>query len=180
MGFKWNEKRFMAASGVLAALLVLVPVGPAAAQATQASQPSAVKDMLGKMWARLRAATPRSHAAAGTVTVTAGLRGAEATESELKPYWRGDREQATEMQALERAQALADAGSYADAAKAFESFLKDNPRSPLAANAMFGSALARAALGERAQAAAAFEDFIKRQPQHPLVKDAEEALAALR
>ncbi len=178
MGFKWNGKGFTAASGVLAALLVLVPAGPAAAQATQAS-PAAMKDLLGKMWARLRAATPRPHAA-GTVTVTAGLRGAEATESELKPYWRGDREQASEMQALEKAQALADAGSYADAAKAFESFLKDNPRSPLAANAMFGSALARAALGERVQAAAAFEDFIKRQPQHPLVKDAEEALAALR
>ncbi len=179
MGFEWNGKGLTAASGVLAALLVLVPVGPAPAQATQAL-PSAMKDLLGKMWARLRAATPRPHTAGGSVTVTAGLRGAEATESELKPYWRGDREQAVEMQAIEKAQALADAGSYADAAKAFESFLKDNPRSPLAANAMFGSALARAALGERAQAAAAFEDFMKRQPQHPLVKDAEEALAALR
>ncbi len=179
MSSKWNEKALTAASGVLAALLVLVPAGPAAAQATQAA-PAAVKDMLGKLWARLRAATPRAQAPAGSVTVTAGLRGAEATESELKPYWRGDREQASERQALEKAQALADAGSYADAAKAFDAFLKDNPRSPLAANAMFGSALARAALGERAQAAAGFADFIKQQPQHPLAKDAEEALAALR
>ncbi len=166
-------------ASLLAAALFLVPAAPAAAQASQAS-PSTVKDLLGKMWARLRAATPRPHAAAGSVTVTAGLRGAEATESELKPYWRGEREQASERQALEKAQALADSGSYADAAKAFESFLQDNPRSPLAANAMFGSALARAALGERARATAGFENFVKQQPQHPLVKDAEQALAALR
>ena len=171
--------RSIAAFGLLAAALLLLPAAPAVAQASRES-PSAVKDMLGKMWARLRAATPRPQAAAGSVTVTAGLRGAEATESELKPYWRGEREQASERQALEKAQALADAGSYADAAKAFDSFLKDNPRSPLAGNAMFGAALARAALGERARAAAGLTDFIKQQPQHPLVKDAEEALAALR
>lgn len=171
--------RSIAVSGLVAAALLLLPVAPAAAQASKES-PSAVKDMLGKMWARLRAATPRSQAAAGSATVTAGLRGAEATESELKPYWRGEREQAAERQALEKAQALADAGSYAGAAKAFDSFLKDNPRSPLAGNAMFGAALARAALGERAQAAAGFTDFIKQQPQHALVKDAEQALAALR
>jgi TolA-binding protein len=168
-----------AAFGLLAAALFLVPAAPAAAQASKES-PSAVKEMLGKMWARLRAATPRPHAAAGTTTVTAGLRGSEATESELKPYWRGDREQAAERQALEKAQALADAGSYADASKAFEAFLQDYPKSPLAANAMFGAALARAALGERAKASAGFEDFIKKQPQHPLVKDAEQALAALK
>ena len=171
--------RSITVPGLLAAALLLLPAAPAVAQASRES-PSAVKDMLGKMWARLRAATPRPQAAAGSVTVTAGLRGAEATESELKPYWRGEREQAGERQALEKAQALADAGSYADAAKAFDSFLKDNPRSPLAGNAMFGAALARAALGERAQAAAGFTDFIKQQPQHPLVKDAEQALATLR
>jgi len=180
MGSKWKRKGLTAASGVLAALLVLAPAGPAAAQTTQASPSSAVKEMLGKLWSRLRAATPRPHTGTGNVTVTAGLRGAEATESELKPYWRGDREQAGEREALEKAQALADAGRYADAAKAFEAFLQSNPRSPLAANAMFGAALASAAQGDRARAAAGFQDFIKQQPQHPLVKDAEQALAALR
>jgi TolA-binding protein len=180
MDFQLKKKGFTAVSGVLAAALAFMPVGPAAAQEKQAPQSSAVKDLLGKLWGRLRAATPRSQAAAGSVTVTAGLRGAEATESELKPYWRGDREQAGERDALEKAQALADAGNYSDAAKAFDAFLKDNPRSPLAANAMFGAALSRAALGERARAAAGFQDFIKQQPQHPLAKDAEQALAALR
>jgi hypothetical protein len=75
------------------------------------AQSSGVKDMLNSLWGRLRAATPRSSATAPTTTVTAGLRGTEATESELKPYWRGDREtdagSIAERKALEGAQALA-------------------------------------------------------------------------
>jgi TolA-binding protein len=164
----------------LIAALLLAPAAPAFAQATQAAQSSGVKDMLGKMWARLRAATPRSQASSGNVTVTAGLRGAEATESDLKPYYRGEREQAAERAALDKAQALADGGSYAEAAKAFDAFVQENPKSPLAANALFGGALARAAMGDIARAKAGFADFIKREPQHPLAKDAEQALAALK
>jgi TolA-binding protein len=148
------------------------------------AQSSGIKDMLGSLWGRLRAATPRSSATAPTTTVTAGLRGSEATESELKPYWRGDRESdpgsVAERKALEAAQAFADAGNFAEAAKAFDGFLVQHPRSPLAANAVFGSAVAHASLGDRAKAVAGFQDFLKRDPQHPLAKDAEAAIAALR
>ena len=65
-------------------------------------------------------------------------------------------------------------------ARAYETFLQQNPSSLLAANARFGAALSRAALGERARATAGFEDFIRRDPQHPLARDAETALTALR
>ncbi len=150
-------------------------------QASQASSTS-MKDMLGNFWGRLRAITPRSSPPpATTANVPAGLRGVEATESELRPYWRGSEPPARgELQALERAQAAADAGNFADAARQFEAFLQQNPSSPLASNALFGAALARASLGERARATAAFEDLIKRDPQHPLAEDARQALAALR
>jgi TolA-binding protein len=148
------------------------------------AQSSGIKDMLGSLWGRLRAATPRSGSTAPTTTVTAGLRGSEATESELKPYWRGDRENdagsVAERKALEGAQALADSGKFAEAAKAYDEFLKQYPRSPLAANAVFGSAVAYASMGDRAKATAAFQDFLKRDPQHPLAKDAEQAIAALK
>ena len=148
------------------------------------AQSSGVKDMLNSLWGRLRAATPRSSTTAPTTTVTAGLRGSEATESELKPYWRGDRESdagsIAERKALEGAQALADSGKFAEAAKAFDAFLTQYPRSPLAANAAFGSAVAHASLGDRNKAVAGFQDFLKRDPQHPLAKDAEQAIAALK
>jgi TolA-binding protein len=163
---------------LLAAALFASPAGPVSAQT------AAMKDLLGSLWAKLRAATPRANPVIATTTVTAGLRGAEATESELKPYWKGDREQdpaaLAERKALDHAQSLADAGNYAEAARAFDAFVQANPRSPLASNALFGAALARAALGERGQAAGALETFLKQNPQHPLAKDAEQALAALR
>lgn len=157
---------------------LLCSIAPAQAQT------AAVKDLLGNLWARLRAATPKSTPAAPAVTVTAGLRGEEATQSELKPYWRGDREadpsSKLERQAIESAQALADTGRFAEAATAFDAFLQAHPRSTLAGNALFGSALARAALGERARATSAFEEFLQREPTHPLAEDARQALAALR
>jgi len=157
--------------------VALAAAAPAAAQTPQAAtQTAGLKEVLQSLWGKLRALTPRSEPpAATTATVTAGLRGAEATESELRPYWRGN-----EREAFERAQALADAGNFADAARAFETLVQQYPASPLAPNARFGAALARAALGERSRAVAGFEDFLKRTPQHPLAPDAERALAALR
>jgi TolA-binding protein len=164
---------------VIGLALCALQAPPVAAQSS-----SAVKDMLGSLWARLRAATPRANPVVAATTVTAGLRGTEATESELKPYWKGDREQdpaaMAEREALERAQAQADAGNYAEAARSFDAFVQANPRSPLAPNALFGAALARAALGERAPAVSGLETFLKQNPQHPLARDAEQALAALR
>jgi TolA-binding protein len=162
----------------VAAVLVLLAAAPAA----PAQQQADVKEFLQNLWGKLRALTPRSGPPPETTaTVTAGLRGAEATESELRPYWRGGEPPArSEMLALERAQAAADAGKFSEAAQAFEAFLQANPRSALAPNALFGAALARAAMGDGARATAAFEEFIKREPGHPLAGDAKQALAALR
>ena len=166
-------------------ILLLVALPALAQQPAQApTQTAGLKETLGNLWGRQRAVTPRSAPPpATTTTVTAGLRGIEATESELKPYWRGDQMDPAsrkEREALERAQAFAEGGNFAEAARAYETFLQQNPSSPLAANARFGAALSRAALGERARATAGFEDFLRRDPQHPLARDAETALAALR
>lgn len=171
-----------AVSVVLALLL-----GARAVNAAESAPPpkqSAITEMLSGLWARLRAAAPRSDQAGTAPTLTAGLRGAEATETELKPYWKGDRERdpayRAEIKALQSAQDLADAGKFAEAARAFDAFLASHPRSPLAPNALFGAALARAALGDKARANTGFETFIKQNPQHALARDAEQALAALR
>jgi TolA-binding protein len=173
----------MTAVSVVLALLLGTWAVDAAEPATTPKQ-TVMKETLGGLWAKLRAATPRSAQASTAPTLTAGLRGAEATETELKPYWKGDREQdpayRAENQALQRAQNLADAGKFAEAARAFDAFLASHPRSPLAPNALFGAALARAALGDKARASTGFEAFIRQNSQHALARDAEQALAALR
>ena len=146
---------------------------------------SVLRSVLGELWVRLRAVGPRQPTQFVTnQTVTAGIRGAEATESELRPYWKGDRERdpayRAERQELVSAQDLADAGKFAEAAKAFNAFAEAHPRSPLLPEARFGAALSEAALGDKARAASGFENFLKQNPQHPLARDAERALAALR
>jgi len=166
---------------VLALVLAVAGVEPAYPQAQ-----SGLSGLLGELWAKLRAAAPRAQSAQATAapTVTAGVRGVEATESELKPYWMGDREQdpayRAERQALQTAQEFADGGRFGDAARAFDAFLETYPKSQLAPNARFGGGLCQAALGDKARAIAAFEAFLKQDAQHPLARDAERALAALR
>src|SRR5262245_40923217 len=133
-----NTVRILAT--ITAALLLSAGAAPAAAQGSTTEQ---VKEMLGNLWARLRAATPRSAPTAPATAVTAGLRGSEATESELKPYWKGDREQdpssRNERVALESAQALADGGKFAEAAQAYYAFVTAHPSSTLVPNALFGA-----------------------------------------
>ena len=169
------------ASVVLALLLGAAILEPAHPQAQ-----TALTGLLGELWAKLRAVAPRAQSAQATAaqTVTAGVRGVEATESELKPYWMGDREQdpayQAERKALQAAQDFADGGRFGDAARAFDAFVETYPMSPLAPNARFGGGLSHAALGDKARAIAAFEAFLRQDAQHPLARDAERALAALR
>jgi TolA-binding protein len=170
-----------AAAVVLAFFLGAALVPPAAPQTTPG-----LAGLLAELWAKLRAAAPRSPSAptAVSMTVTAGVRGAEATESELKPYWKGDREQdpayRAERQALQAAQTLADAGRYGEAARAFDGFLSTHPASLFGPNARFGAGLAHAAAGDKRRAIDAFEAFLKQDAQHALARDAERILGALR
>jgi len=166
---------------VFALVLAAAIVEPAYSQAQ-----SGLTGLLGELWAKLRAVAPRAQTsqAIASTTVTAGVRGAEATESELKPYWMGDREQdpayQAERRSLQAAQELADSGKYNEAARAFDAFLDTYPKSSLAPNARFGSGLSYAALGDKGRAISAFEAFLRQDAQHPLARDAERAIAALR
>lgn len=175
-----NPAKTLLAALAAAALLGAQPARPAE------PEKGGLSGLWGELWAKLRAATPRGSAGQATagVTLTAGIRGSEATESELKPYWKGDLEQdagyRAERQALQAAQELADAGKYAEAGRAFDAFLQTYPRSTLAPNAMFGGALAHAAAGDKARASAELEIFLKQNGQHALAQDAQRALAALR
>ncbi|HEY7674829.1 MAG TPA: tetratricopeptide repeat protein [Burkholderiales bacterium] len=170
---------------VTAMVFLLAATAVTAADPAPSRGGSQLKSILGELWARLRSVAPRqSTQVVASQTVTAGIRGAEATESALKPYWKGDREQdpayRAERQELRSAQDLADAGRFAEAAKAFDAFVDAHPRSPLASEARFGGALAQAALGDNARAISGFETFLKQNPQHPLARDAQRVLAALR
>ena len=180
-----SYKQSQATMALVVALALVSQSSPIhAASPIPGKETSAVNNMLGGMWAKLRASVKRpAGQVADASSTVAGIRGSEATESELRPYWKGAREgdkSSAEVQAFNAANELAEARNYAQAAVAFDAIITTYPDSPLAPDALFGGALARAALGEKARAIGSLETFVKKNPQHPLVADAQQVLAALK
>lgn len=138
---------------------------------------SGIKDMLARLWGKLRAASPKVATQDDkAATQVAGVRGAEATDSALQPYWQDDKESdpafVQQVNSFKSAQQLADAGDYGKAATAFESFLKAYPDSSLKANAEFGCGLSYISAGNAEKGKLWLKTFVGDYPQHPMVADA--------
>ncbi len=146
---------------------------------------NAIKRLFDEMWAKLRSYGPKLNTSAvhDNATVVAGIRGAESTSSQLKPYWKGDRTgdpaYAQEVTAYNIAQSLAESGEVVKAAAAFEEFLKNHPKSVFTPNARFGLGLAYSAADQKEKGVSAFEGLIRDFPTHPLSMDAKRVNEAL-
>jgi len=129
------------------------------------------------VWAHLKALNPSSKESANSeVVYTAGIRGAESTDTLLSPYWKNDLTQDEEFQAeLEKfslAQIRMDRGELESAVKSFDSFLAEYEQSPLRPNALFGKSISLAGLGQTQQSLATMQLFVDENPNHPLSNDA--------
>lgn len=166
-----------------------VATGPAsAAQSTttivESSSHSVFKGLFKSVWARLRELSPSQKESANAEQVyTAGLRGAEATDTLLKPYWKNDLTEDPDFQSqlkdLSLAQARMDQGELAAAIDAFERFLEAHGDSSLRPNALFGKSLSLAGAGETDAARASMRQFLDENPNHPLAGDARQVIDAL-
>jgi len=129
------------------------------------------------VWARLKALNPTTKESANTeVVYTAGIRGAESTDTLLSPYWKNDLTQDEEFQAelgkFSLAQIKMDRGELESAVKSFDGFLDEYEQSPLRPNALFGKSISLAGLGQTQQSLAAMQQFVDENPNHPLSDDA--------
>ncbi len=134
------------------------------------------------VWARLKSLNPTQKESARSQTVyTAGIRGAETTDTLLKPYWKDDltRDEAfqAELEMFSLAQIKMDRGELEAAVEAFESFLNEYGQSNLRPNALFGKGLCLAGLGQTERSQAAMQQFVDENPNHPLVDDARQVVA---
>src|SRR6266566_1072705 len=133
---------------------------------------STLKRMFDEVWAKLRGYGPKlsTSDARTSVTAVAGVRGAESTNSQIKPYWKGDRTDdpayVQEVNAYNAAQTLADNGAADKAAAAFEEFLKTYPKSVFKPSAQFALGLAYGAAGQAAKGKAALDGFVRDYPTH--------------
>jgi TolA-binding protein len=136
------------------------------------------------VWARLKALNPSSRESARSEQVyTVGIRGAESTDTLLKPYWKDDLTQDEAFQAqlkkYSRAQLQMDAGDLETAAKSFDDFLSEFSNSDLRPNALFGKSLCLAATGQTDESRTTLQTFIDENPNHPLIGDARQVMASL-
>ena len=145
---------------------------------------SVFKGFFFSVWSKLRSMNPHSRQDARSASVyTAGIRGAEATETLIQPYWKGDLSEdkafQTQLQSFTEDQLLMDNGNLADSAKAFGGFLEQYEGSSLAPNARFARGLCLAGLGQNAQAKSDLQQFADDYPNHPLAADASQLIGQL-
>jgi TolA-binding protein len=142
------------------------------------------KGLFFNVWSKLKSMNPSNRQSARSTTVyTAGVRGAESTESLIQPYWKGDLSEdeafQAQLQSFSQAQQLMDSGKLADSAKAFGSFLDKYATSSLAPNARFARGLCHAGLGQNAQAKSDLQQFADDYPNHPLATDVNQLVGQL-
>ncbi|MEW5786569.1 MAG: tol-pal system protein YbgF [Pseudomonadota bacterium] len=82
-----------------------------------------------------------------------------------------------EARAYEAAHAQVKGARYKDAVAAFQTFLKQYPSGPLAANALYWTGFSHVGLGDFKSAAAAYQKLLKDFPNSPKVPDALLSLA---
>ena len=133
---------------------------------------------------RLKSLNPTLKESANSeVIYTAGIRGAESTDTLLKPYWKGDLTQDEEFQAelkqFSLAQLKLDRGELESAVKSYDSFLDEYSQSNLRPNALFGKSISLAGLGQTQESLATMQLFVEENPNHPLNTDAQMVIKEL-
>lgn len=136
------------------------------------------------IWAKLKALNPPQKQSAKSISVgTIGIRGAEATETLLKPYWKDDLTQDKQFQVelaqFYKAQKKLDSGELNSAIEEFDQFLNKFSNSVLRPNALFSKGISLAGIGKNESSIVSMKQFIDENPNHPLVSDAKMVISEL-
>lgn len=154
------------------------------AEINETSSHSVFKGLFKTVWAHLKSLNPTQKQSARTSqTYVAGIRGAENTDTLLKPYWKGDLTQdeafQAELEQFSLAQYRMDKGDLEAAVALFDGFLARYERSDMRPNALFGKSISLANIGQRTQSLAVMRQFVDENPNHPLLADARQVINLL-
>ena len=173
---------------ILALIAAVSTPLPASAQGAtsvvETESHSVFKGLFRSVWARLRSLNPSlKESATGNTVYTAGIRGAESTDTLLKPYWKDDLTQdesfQAELQKFSLAQLKLDQGELEAAVTSFDDVIAEYGDSDLRPNALFGKSISQAGIGERENSLATMRQFVDENPNHPLVGDANRVIEEL-
>lgn len=173
---------------VICLLSALLLGSPAQAKETtrfvETDSHSVFTGLFQSVWARLRSISPQSQESANAeVEYAAGIRGAEATDTLLKPYWKDDLTQNSafqaELESFGAAQTKMDQGQLREAVDSFDQFLQQYGESSLRPNALFGKSIGLAGIGQIDDSLATMRQFVDENPAHPMVDDARKVIETL-
>ena len=170
---------------LVAFLTLATPVGAQEnATIVETETHSVFTGLFRSVWAQLKSLNPKNGGdASAEVIYTAGIRGAESTDTLLKPYWKGDltRDEAfqAELQQYSLAQLKMDRGELEAAIVQFDGFLEQYADSSLRPNALLGKGISLAGIGNKQQSAATLRLFVDEYPNHPLADDAGKVIESL-
>jgi TolA-binding protein len=150
----------------------------------EVSTHSVFKGIFLSIWSKLKAINPsQKQSAKANQVYTAGIRGAEATDTLLKPYWKNDLTQdeafQAELKQFGQAQQQLDKGKLGLAVNGFEKFLEQYNSSSLRPNALFAMSISLAGIGESETSINIMKLFLDENPTHPLANDAKQVIAEL-
>jgi TolA-binding protein len=150
----------------------------------EASSHNVFTGLFRSVWAQLKSYNPAKKESARSETLySAGIRGAESTDTLLRPYWKDDlsRDQQfqSELHEFSLAQTRLDRGELEAAVKSFDRFLQTFEQSSLRPNALFGKGISLAGIGKTEQSLITIQQFIEENPRHPLTRDARLVVAEL-
>jgi hypothetical protein len=124
------------------------------------------------LWGKIKRIIPRKHSTDHTATAVIGVRGAETTESALKPYWEGDLSTdpafINDVKQFDDATKLCESDTPAKGTATFESLLKNSSNDMLKANTMIALASCYAQHGNEAKGREHLQAFVLKYPKHPM------------
>ena len=176
---------------ILMLVFCLPALSVAAEQATnkssvvvQKKQQSVFKGLFYSVWGKLRTLSPKmSQRNRSRSVITAGVRGAETTDSLIDPYWKGDKtddpDYIKELTQFNNAHQLAENGDLPSAVKALSAFISDHGDSDLKANAQFALGISYGGMGDAKSSVNTLRAFVKDNAKHPMVADAKQLIAEL-
>lgn len=156
----------------------------AATTVSETSSHSVFTGLFKSVWAHLKSLNPTQKQSANSApTYVAGVRGAESTDTLLKPYWKADLSQdegfQAELEKFSLAQRKMDNGDLKAAVVLFDNFLSEYKQSDMRPNALFAKSISLATIGKGEQSLAAMRQFVDENPNHPLIVDAKRVIEAL-
>jgi len=140
------------------------------------------RSFFGTLWSKIKRIIPKKHTANSNATAVIGVRGAETTESALKPHWEGDLSTdaafRNDVKQFEDGTKLCESQTPEQGTAVFEGLLKSTSNDMLKANTMLALASCYAQHGDEAKGRAQLKAFVKAYPKHPMHDEVSSWLSA--